>query len=242
MAVDSCWRSPAARLSQRAPLVAPQPTRGRPAGGDQRWPAVRLGGEAVGDHRHKLDRAAGLPGLDAGSGADRGGGPEGWPATTQPEGLTRRLKRRWREPASQKTMAPPGRTDRSWAAPVPPRDRGDYTALPGASRATHLRKSQPGNYRNRFAAPAFLPWFFTIRCTALQWFAIALECERRREKAYKTRPFGSPSQAGCRGFESLRPLFFCRGRAAKLLLRHFCRSSPRGPPPWQSRRWPYGDC
>jgi hypothetical protein len=49
---------------------------------------------------------------------------------------------------------------------------------PGASRAAHPRKPQPGNYRNRFSAPSYLPWFFTIRCTALQWFAIALECER----------------------------------------------------------------
>jgi hypothetical protein len=90
------------------------------------------------------------------------------------------------------------------------------------------RQPKPGNYRNRCAAPAFLPGFFAIRRQGLQRFAIALECARRREKALKTRPFGSPSQAGCRGFESLRPLLLCRGQAARLpSFAGLCRQEPK---------------
>lgn len=61
---------------------------------------------------------------------------------------------------------------------APCRDRGGRTARPGHHERPHPQKPQPGNYRNRFGAPAFLPRFLAIRCKALQWFAIALECER----------------------------------------------------------------
>jgi hypothetical protein len=65
---------------------------------------ARLGGGAVGDHRHEFGRDAGLPELDGGA---QQTGAAGWPATTSPEGLTGRHGPRRREPEKDHGSAPP---------------------------------------------------------------------------------------------------------------------------------------